>query len=683
MFEKMRNIGIMAHIDAGKTTTTERMLFYTGKIHKIGEIDDGAATMDWMQQEQDRGITIQSAATTVYWKDFQINIIDTPGHVDFTAEVERSLRVLDGAIAVLCAVGWVQPQTETVWKQAAEYQVPRICFVNKMDRMGADFFGAMDDVKKKFFVEVAPLQIPIGSADTFDGVIDLIRMKEIHFDAETEGEKFEVIDIAPERLDEAKQWREKMLDTVSAFSDEVTELLLQGEAVPPELLTREIRKAVLAQQYVPFLCGSARRNIGVQQLLDAVVDYLPAPDEVLPQKATNKKGDSVDVPCDTAKPPVALVFKTQYDKEAGFLCYVRMYSGRIKTGEQILNVGKKKSERINRILRVHSHKYDAVDSLAAGDIGVLVGLKLAQTGDTLASVGFPLLLSSLSFPEPVISVSVEPKSLSDRDRLKEVLEILAKDDPTFTSKEDIETGQLIISGMGELHLDVLTTRMIEDFGVKARIGHPRVTYRESVSKEATAAESFSKIIASKENAAAVTLRVYPRERGAGNSFTSLVKTYSAKSGGAVSGAIPEEILQAISHAVEGSFASGIKLGYPCVDIGVELVSVEYNETTATEFAFEAATAAAFDKACQTAEPVQLEPIMNVDIETPAEFLGEAMSQITQHSGIILGTTQKTDGEIINAQAPMSKMFGFSTALRSATQGRASFSLHFSHFETVK
>lgn len=683
MLDTMRNIGIMAHIDAGKTTTTERMLFYSGKIHKIGEIDDGAATMDWMQQEQDRGITIQSAATTIYWKDHQINIIDTPGHVDFTAEVERSLRVLDGAVTVLCAVGWVQPQTETVWKQADEYKVPRICFVNKMDRLGADFFGAMDDVKKKFGVDVAPLQIPIGSGENFSGIIDLINKKEIYFDAESEGVKFEVRDISPEHQTEVAEWREKMLDTVSAYSDSITELLLEGAEIPVGVIKAEIRKAVLAQKYIPFLCGSARRNIGIQPLLDAVNDYLPAPHEVMPQEAINKKGEKVPVLCDEKKFPLGLVFKTQYDKAAGFLCYVRMYSGKIKSSEQIYNITKKKKERVNQILIVNSNKYEQSDSCQAGDIAVFVGLKFAQTGDTLGSEGHQLLLGELHFPEPVISVSVEPKTLSDRERLKEVLEILAKDDPTFTSTEDPETGQLLISGMGELHLEVLTTRMLQDFSVQARIGNPRVTYRESITAESTMSENFSKLIAGKENAAGVCLRVFPRERGTGNLFTSKVKSFVPKAGGVVAGALPEEILHAIKQAVEASLASGIKMGYPCVDIGVELVSANYDEATASSFAFEAAAANCFDAACNAAEPVLLEPVMKVNIDAPSEFLGEAMSQITQRGGIILGTTAKQDEEIINAQAPMAKMFGFSTSLRSVTQGRASFSLEFSHFEIKK
>ena len=680
MLDKMRNIGIMAHIDAGKTTTTERILFYTGKIHKIGEIDDGQATMDWMAQEQDRGITIQSAATTTYWKNFQINIIDTPGHVDFTAEVERSLRVLDGAVAVLCAVGGVQPQTETVWHQADRYKVPRICFVNKMDRIGADFFAVLKDVHEKFGVEVMPVQIPIGASESFEGVIDLITMKEIHWDAATDGEKYEYTAIAQDRLALAEEWREKMLDTISSASDEITELILEGKDVPEELIKKEIRKAVLNQSYIPFLCGSARKNIGVQPLIDAVVDFLPAPDEVLPAEAFNpKKEEKLSVPCKVEGAPLGLVFKIQYDKDAGSLCYVRMYSGKIKSGDQVFNTGKKKRERVNRILRMHSNKSEQMDSVQAGDIAVFIGLKISQTGDTLGSEGQPLLLESMQFPEPVISVSVEPKSLSESDRLKEVLEILSKEDPTFTSREDSETGQLIISGMGELHIDVLTRRMLDDFKVEARVGNPQVTYRESITTEKTQTEKYSKQLGGKDNEAELTLTVRPLERGSGNRFVSKVKTFQ-KSGSGGTNALPEELLEAVKRSIEGCFSSGIKVGYPCTDIEVELVSVKYNELTSTPFAYEAAAAKCFDDACSAAAPVLLEPVMAVDIMSPKEFVGDAMSQITQRGGLISSMDSKASTDIVHAQAPMAKMFGFSTDLRSATQGRASFTMSFSHFE---
>ena len=675
MLEKMRNIGIMAHIDAGKTTTTERILFYTGKIHRIGEIDDGDATMDWMAQEQERGITIQSAATTTYWRDCQINIIDTPGHVDFTAEVERSLRVLDGAVAVLCAVGGVQPQTETVWHQADQYRVPRVCFVNKMDRTGADFFGAMNDVREKFGAVCVPLQIPIGQGADFEGVIDLVRMKEIRWDAQTEGEKMDVTDIAPERLEIAREWREKMLDAVSSKSDEITELILEGASVPEETIRKEVRRATIVRDFVPFLCGASRRHTAIQPLIDAIVDYLPAPDEVPPAVGFHaKKEEDVSVPCKADGVPLGLVFKIQYDREAGSLCYVRMYSGKIKTGDQVFNVGKKKRERVNRILRMHSNKSDPMDSVEAGDIAVFIGLKVAQTGDTVGSEGMPILLEKMHFPEPVISVSIEPKTMSERDKLKDTLEILAREDPTFTSREDAETGQLIISGMGELHLDVLVTRMIDDFKVEARVGNPQVTYRESVTAAAEHTETFAKNLGGKENTAGVTLRVEQLPRGSGNQYKSAVKKASG---------VPEEIFDAIEQAVTGSFNSGIQYGYPSADVGVTLTAIDYSELTSTPFAFTSAAAMCFDEACRKASPELLEPVMNVDIICPKDFVGDAMSQVTQRGGLIQSLESKPSAEIVHAQAPMAKMFGFSTALRSVTQGRASFAMTFSHFEVKK
>ncbi len=674
MLNRMRNIGIMAHIDAGKTTTTERILFYTGKIHRIGEIDDGMATMDWMAQEQERGITIQSAATTTYWLDHQINIIDTPGHVDFTAEVERSLRVLDGAVAVLCAVGGVQPQTETVWRQADQYKVPRVCFVNKMDRVGADYFAAIKDVNEKFGTVCVPLQIPIGQGGDFEGVIDLIDMKEIRWDLDTDGERMIESAIAESRLAEATEWRERMLDAVSSSSDEITELILEGAEVGRDLIVQEIRRATIAREFVPFLCGASRRNQGIQPLIDAVVRYLPSPDEVPPAVGFHvKKEEDVSVPCKADGVPLGLVFKIQYDREAGSLCYVRMYSGKIKTGDQIFNVGKKKRERVNRILRMHSNKSDPMDSVEAGDIAVFIGLKLAQTGDTVGSEGMPILLEKMHFPEPVISVAVEPKTLSERDKLKETLEILAREDPTFTSREDSETGQLIISGMGELHLDVLVTRMIDDFKVEARVGNPQVTYRESVTAEVEHAETFSKAIGGKENTAGVTFRVAPLPRGTGNTFRNACKK----------GSCPDDILEAIERAVTSAFSSGIQYGYPCVDVGVTLVSVDYNELTSTTFAFEAASAMGFDEACRKASPELLEPIMKVDILCPKDFVGDAMSQVTQRGGMISSLESKPSIEVVHAEAPMAKMFGFSTSLRSVTQGRASFAMTFSHFEVKK
>ena len=673
LLEKMRNIGIMAHIDAGKTTTTERILYYTKKIHKIGEIDDGQATMDWMAQEQERGITICSAATTTYWKDYQINIIDTPGHVDFTAEVERSLRVLDGAVAVICAVDGVQPQTETVWKQADEFKVPRLCFMNKMDRIGADFFGSMKDVQEKFGVECLALQIPIGEGQAFEGVIDLLRMKELRWNADDEGETIVESDIDESRMADAVTWREKLIDQVASSDDELAELYLDGQEISVEQLKAAIRKGTINRTFVPFVMGSARHNQGVQPLIDAVIDYLPCPTDIPAASGIHIKKDkeeTVEVPCDVSKPALGLVFKIQYDREMGSLCYVRMYSGKISSGTQVLNINKKKRERVNRILRMHADKSEPLNEVCAGDIAVFVGLKLAQTGDSVGNEGFPVLLEKPVFPQPVISVALEPESMSERDKMNETLQILSKEDPTFTYHEDSETGQLIISGMGELHLDVLVTRMKDDFGVQCRVGAPQVTYREAVTSSADCTESFSKVLGGKENTAGITVHIEPREQGAGNSYSCTVRDNN----------IPEEIYEAVESGFRSSLDSGINYGYPCTDTAVTVTGITYSEETATTFAFEACAAQAFDKVCNMASPQLLEPVMNVDITCPKEFVGEAMSQMTQRGGMIMGQDSKASGDIIHAQAPMAKMFGFSTNLRSATQGRAGFSMEFSHFQ---
>ena len=671
--EKMRNIGIMAHIDAGKTTTTERILYYTGKIHKIGEIDDGQATMDWMAQEQERGITICSAATTTYWKNYQINIIDTPGHVDFTAEVERSLRVLDGAVAVICAVDGVQPQTETVWKQADEFNVPRICFMNKMDRIGANFFGSMEDVQQKFGIEPLALQIPIGEGPDFEGVIDLLKMKELRWSEQDEGETITESEISAERLSDAQKWHDKLVETVAASDDNLMEIYLEGGEISVEQIKTAIRNGTINRTFVPFVMGSARHNQGVQPLIDAIVDYLPCPTDVPAAKGIKFKKDeqeNIEIPCDVSKMPLGLVFKIQYDREMGPLCYVRMYSGKISSGTQIFNVNKKKRERVNRILRMHADKSEPMDSLSAGDIAVFIGLKLAQTGDTIGSEAFNVLLEQPKFPQPVISVALEPESMSEKDKMNETLAILSREDPTFTSHEDAETGQLIISGMGELHLDVLVTRMRDDFGVKCNVGAPQVTYRESVSGKAESSEEYSRVLAGKENTAGLKISVEQREQGSGNSYEVCCKHSD----------VPEEIMAAIESGFKSALDSGIKYGYPCTDVGVKVLEISYNELTSTTFAFEACAAQVFDKACNSANPVILEPVMNVDISCPKEFVGPASSQLSQRGGSIMGQDSKVSGEIIHAQAPMANMFGFTTNLRSATQGRASFSMEFSHFQ---
>ncbi|MDR1948137.1 MAG: elongation factor G, partial [Spirochaetaceae bacterium] len=629
MLKSKRNIGIMAHIDAGKTTTTERILYYTGKSHRIGEVDDGEATMDWMEQEQERGITIQSAATTTYWSrmpgetPFQINIIDTPGHVDFTAEVERSLRVLDGAVAIFDAVRGVEPQTETVWRQAERYKVPCIGYVNKMDRIGADFFRVLEDVHAKLGIPTAALQIPIGKEGGFEGVIDLAENREIRWDAETNGERIRYAPVAPERAALAGEWREKLIDTLSAFSEPITDRFLAGEPIPPELIRTELRKAVLSRSLLPLLAGASRRNMGVQPLIDAVVDYLPAPDEVAPATAHHvKKDEDLEVPCDPKGMPLGLVFKIQNDREAGSLCYVRMYSGTISGGSVIYNVGKRKRERINRILRMHSNKSEPLDELAAGDIGVIIGMKLAQTGDTVGSEGWPVILENMVFPEPVISVSIEPKTMSEQEKLRDSLALLSREDPTFRVKENEETGQLIISGMGELHLDVLVTRILKEYNVGAKVGNPQVTYRESIARQAERIENYSRVIAGKENAAGLSLRVEPLPRGTGNRYTNAVK-----SGRAGKQDIPPGIFEAVERGVLGAFSSGIVLGYPCIDVGVTVTDIRYSELTGTEFAFEACASLGVDEACRAAEPLLLEPIMAVDLLSPREFVGDVISLV--------------------------------------------------------
>jgi len=668
-----RNIGIMAHIDAGKTTTTERILYYSGKTYRIGEVDDGEATMDWMDQEQERGITIQSAATTTFWRGHQINIIDTPGHVDFTAEVERSLRVLDGAVAVFSAVDGVEPQSETVWHQADRYHVPRLAFINKMDRLGADFDAVMADMTAKLNTRPIAINFPIGSEGGFEGVVDLVAMEELRFPED--GHEVERSPIASERLEEARRRRETLLDALSEGSGEgsaeITGLFLEGKEVPVELVKRELRAACISRHLVPTLAGASRRNLGVQPLIDAVVDYLPAPDEVPAAKAFNpKKEEEVEVPCSAKGMALGLIFKIQNDREAGPLCYVRMYSGAIKNASVVFNVNKKKRERVTRLLRMHANKSEPVDQVEAGDIAVIVGMKNAQTGDTVGTEAWQVLLEKMHFPEPVISVAIEPKTLSDREKLKETLEILSREDPTFTSAENEETGQLIIRGMGELHLDVLVTRVTREFKVAARVGNPQVTYRESITKSVVHRQRFERTMAGKEVAAGITVRIEPLERGSGNRYTKALRNHE----------VPDEIYEAIERGFNSAFGSGIQFGYPAVDVGVTLTGIEFDALTATPFAYEACANMAFDEGARSAGPVMLEPIMKVDITCPKEFLGEAMSLVSQRGGLIHGTDTKAAVEVIHVEAPLEKMFGFTTSLRSVSQGRAAFSMEFSHFE---
>ncbi|MFW5729655.1 MAG: elongation factor G [Spirochaetota bacterium] len=667
---KRRNIGIMAHIDAGKTTTTERILYYTGKSHRIGEVDNGEAIMDWMTQEQDRGITITSAATTCFWQDHQINIIDTPGHVDFTAEVERSLRVLDGAIAIFDAVGGVEPQSETVWHQADSYEVPRIAYVNKMDRVGADFFAVVEEVKEKLGATPVVISLPIGAEQKFEGAVDLLSMEELHFSKEEYGSRMERHPIREDLLPLAHTWREKLLDQLSAFSDELTELSLEGDDIPVDLMNRVLRKETIALNAVPMMCGASLRNIGVQPLLNAVINYLPAPEELPPAIGTHAKKESqVEVERSLDGPPLGLVFKIQSEREAGDLCFVRMYSGSIKAGTQVMNIDKKKRERVHRLLRMHSNRTEQLDTVNAGDIAVFIGFKHAQTGDTVGSEGFPVILERMHFPEPVISVAIEPQTLSQRDKLKEVLAILAKEDPTFFVREDEDTGEIIISGMGELHLEVLVTRITDDYKVGARVGNPQVTYRESVGTSYTHVERFHRMIAGKENTAEITLTVSPNERGAGNSYRSEVSKAD----------LPEHLQEAVRRGVEASFSSGIQYGYPAIDVAVVLTDARYNEQTSTEFAFEAAANLGFDNACRRANPFLLEPIMKVDVMCPKDFMGDVINGLTMRGGLVHGVESRPAMEHITAETPLRNMFGYSTALRSMTQGRGNYAMEFSHF----
>ena len=673
--KNIRNIGIIAHIDAGKTTTSERILFYTGKSHRLGEVDDGEATMDWMVQEQERGITITAAVTTCYWRDRQINIIDTPGHVDFTAEVERSLRVLDGAVVIFCAVSGVEPQSETVWHQADRYHVPRLAYINKLDRVGADFFGVVEEIRHKLGANPLVLQVPIGRESELEGVIDLLAMKELRWEVQDAGQTIHESDVDPSRLHLAREYRQKTLDQLSrvpdpALADRITELYLEGAEIPLELARQAVRRGTLERTFVPVLCGASLRNLGVQPLLDAVVDYLPAPDEVpAPEGYHVKKEKKVQVPARRDGPPLGLVYKIQTDREAGNLSYVRVYSGEFRDGVAVYNVAKRKRERINRLLRMHANRSEPLASVGAGDVAVVVGFKLAQTGDTIGSDQFPVLLGEMHFPEPVISIAIEPRTLSERAKLESALHQLEREDPTFTVKENEETGQLIIAGMGELHLDVLVTRVIDDYKVQAKVGAPQVSYRESVTTTAAHAERYHKVLAGKENSAVLTLKVERLARAAGNRFQSLVAPPT----------LPQELVDAVKRGVLAAFGSGIMYGYPVIDVGVTLTGAEYNQSTSTPLAFEAAAALGFDAACRKAGPVLLEPIMRVDILVPQEFLGEVLGNLSARKAEITGIDSKPGVENIHAHVPLAHMFGYSTALRSATQGRATFTMEFSHF----
>jgi len=667
-----RNIGIMAHIDAGKTTTTERILFYTGENHKIGEVDNGEATMDFLPQEQDRGITIASAATTCFWKGFQINIIDTPGHVDFTAEVERSLRVLDGGIVVFSAVGGVEPQTETVWRQADTYKVPRIGFINKMDRMGADFFAVLEQIKAKFGANPVPVNIPVGAESDFSGIIDLISMRYLTFDDSDFGKTVTENPIPQDMEETAAQWREKLIDSVSSFNDEIMELFFDGKEIPADLIKKTLKQATIDRKALPMFAGSSLRDMGVQPLIDGIVDYLPSPSEVPAITGINvKSGKEVEVTHDASKPPLALVFKIQVDPQAGPMDFVRVYTGTLKKGQMVMNISKKKRERIGRILRMHADRSEDMNELEAGDIGVIIGFKEAQTGDTLGSEGQQILLEKMHFPNPVISVAIEAATADDQVKLKDALAMLSQEDPTFTYKEDEQTGQLLISGMGELHLDVIVTRLTKEMKINARVGKPQVSYRESVSVEATGDETFQKVIANKENFARICMTVKPLPQGSGTKYSCTCRVH---------GGMPEELYAAIQTGVENAMKGGIKFGYPCTDIEAVVTDIGYNELTSTAVAMESASAMCFDKVASIGSPILMEPVMKVVCVVPTQYVGDVISTLTSRGGIVSSMESHTSGDVINAEAPLSQMFGYTTILRSATQGRGSFSMEFSHYQ---
>ena len=670
--ERTRNIGIMAHIDAGKTTTTERILFYTGIIHRVGEVHEGAATMDWMEQERERGITITSAATTCFWRDHRINVIDTPGHVDFTIEVERSLRVLDGAVAVFDSVAGVQPQSETVWRQADRYGVPRIAFVNKMDRVGADYRRAIQTMRDRLGANALPILLPIGAEVTFSGVLDVIERKAIHFDDEALGTRFRVEDPTPEQLEEIEEARTQLLDAVVETDDELLERYLGGEELDVEAIHRAIRAATIQMKVVPVLCGSAFKNKGIQQLLDAIVRYLPAPSDVPDVQGTTPDGEPLTRPSRDDAPFSALAFKIQSDPYVGQLTYFRVYSGVLQAGSTVYNSARKKKERIGRILRMHSNKREDIQEVYAGDIAAAVGLKLTVTGDTLTDEKDPIVLESMEFPEPVISVAIEPKTKADQEKLATSLQRLAVEDPSFRVHTDEESGQTIISGMGELHLEIIVDRLQREFHVQANVGKPQVAYRETITATAEAEGKYVRQTGGRGQYGHCWLRVTPQEPGKGFEFVNSI----------VGGVIPKEFIPAIEKGVEEALGGGVLAGYPMVDVKVELYDGSFHEVDSSEMAFKIAGSMAVKEAASKASPVLLEPIMSCEIETPDEYTGEVIGDLNSRRGRILGMEPRGALQVIRAEVPFAEMFGYATDLRSKTQGRATYTMQFANYQEV-
>jgi len=671
--EQTRNIGIMAHIDAGKTTTTERILFYTGISHKMGEVHEGAATMDWMEQERERGITITAAATTCFWRDHRINIIDTPGHVDFTIEVERSLRVLDGAVAVFDSVQGVEPQSETVWRQADKYSVPRIAFMNKMDRIGADFYVSVQTMIDRLGANPVPIQIPIGRESEFKGSIDLVTMKAYVYDDETLGAKYIVKDIPPDLLDRAKEYRSKMVDAVAEFDEQAMEKYLNGQPLTEEELRRAIRAGVISMKMTPILCGSAFKNKGVQQLLDGVVDFLPSPLDVESVTGIDpNSGQEVKRRPSDSEPFAALAFKIMTDPFAGQLTFLRVYSGTLKTGTSVSNVTKGTRDRVGRLLKMHANKREDIDVAYAGDIIAAVGLKGATTGDTLADEKQPVLLEVMKFPEPVIAMAIEPKTKQDQEKMGFALQKLAQEDPSFRVKTDEETAQTIIAGMGELHLEIIVDRMLREFKVEANVGKPEVAFRETIRKKAEAEAKYIKQTGGRGQYGHVVLTVEPAEAGKGLDFIN--KT--------VGGSIPREFIPAIEKGVKERLDSGVIAGYPLRDVKVTVIDGSFHDVDSNEMAFKIAGSMAFIDACKRADPVLLEPIMKVEVVVPQDFMGDVIGNLNGRRGKIQGMKARAAAQIIDASVPLSEMFGYATDLRSRTQGRATYSMEFDRYDPV-
>ena len=670
--EKTRNIGIMAHIDAGKTTTTERILFYTGRTHKIGETHEGSATMDWMEQEQERGITITSAATTAQWKDTRINIIDTPGHVDFTVEVERSLRVLDGSVTVLCAKGGVEPQSETVWRQADKYGVPRMIYVNKMDIMGANFYRVVDMVRDRLKANAVPIQLPIGAEETFVGIIDLVTMKAEIYKDEL-GKEFETTEIPADMMDQAQEWREKLVESVCETDEELMMMYLEGEEPTVEQIKATIRKETIEGRMVPVVCGSSYRNKGVQLMLDAVLDYMPSPIDIPAIKGVNPEtGEEDERPADDNAPFSALAFKIMADPFVGKLAFFRVYSGKLTSGSYVYNSVKGKRERIGRILQMHANKREEITEVYAGDIAAAVGLKDTTTGDTLCDEKAEIILESMEFPEPVIEIAIEPKTKAGQEKMGMALAKLAEEDPTFKTYTNEETGQTIIAGMGELHLEIIVDRLLREFKVEANVGKPQVSYKETITGNADVDHKYVKQSGGMGQYGHVKIRMYPREAGAGFEFKNSI----------VGGAIPKEYIPKIQEGIEEAMQTGPVAGYQVVDIGIELYDGSYHEVDSSEMAFKIAASMAFKEACKKANPVLLEPIFKVEVTVPEEYMGDVIGDISSRRGRIEGSDMNLGAVAVRGMVPLSEMFGYATDLRSKTQGRGTYVMQMDHFDKL-